>query len=98
MLKFIGEPCSLKGKTLLVTAITAGNVPIYALDHLIVLNQFKRVAFLHTEYLEPSVGYLPQNIENGALGLPAELYLHGDVLLLQFRTFARVGRKSALAK
>ena len=82
----------------MVSAITAGTVPTYALDHIISLNHFKRVAFWHTSHIEPSVGYLPKNIEDGALGLPAELYLHGDVLILQFRTYVRFGRKKDLAK
>ena len=59
MLKFIKEPVSLQGKVLLLNAISAGHVPTYAFDHLIVLNRFQRVAFLQTDFLEPSVGYLP---------------------------------------
>ena len=62
MLKFTSQPCDIKGKLLIVSAISAGNVPTYALDHLIVSNQFSRIAFWHSDYLEPSVGYLPPNI------------------------------------
>ena len=71
MLHFLVKPIELKGKILIISAISAGNLPTYALDHLIASNQFKRIAFLHSDYLEPSVGYLPQNIEGGALGMPA---------------------------
>ena len=38
MLKFTSQPCDIKGKLLIVSAISAGNVPTYALDHLIVSN------------------------------------------------------------
>ena len=71
MLKFTGQTIPLKGKILLVSAISAGNVPTYALDHLIAHNNFQRIAFFHSDHLEPSVGYLPSNIQQGALGLPA---------------------------
>lgn len=37
---FIKENCSFEGKLLLVSAISAGDVPTLALDHLIVLNEF----------------------------------------------------------
>jgi hypothetical protein len=56
------------------------------------------VAFLQSDHLEPSVGYLPTEIEGGALGLPGELYVCGDVCLLQFRSTLRFGRKKDFAK
>jgi hypothetical protein len=62
MLKFIKDSVSLEGKILLINAISAGYVPTYALDHLIVQNGFERVAFFSSDYLEPSVGYLPAEI------------------------------------
>ena len=71
MLKFIKQPFSLEAKVLLINAISPGFVPTFALDRLIVLNGFDRVAFFQSDYLEPSVGYLPSDIEGGALGLPA---------------------------
>jgi hypothetical protein len=46
MFKFIKEPVSLAGKILLVNGISSGHVATYAFDHLIALNDFKRVAFL----------------------------------------------------
>lgn len=98
MLSFIKESVSLEGKLLFVSAISAGDVPTYALDHIIATNSFERVAFFHSDYLEPSVGYLPHNIEGGALGLPGELYLRGDILILQFRSSVRFGRKKDLVK
>ena len=98
MLKFINEAHSLEGRTLIVCGISAGFVPIYALDHLIPLNNFKRVAYFHSEHLEPSVGYLPETIENGALGMPGELYVSGSVAILQFRSLVRFARKKDLAK
>ena len=98
MLKFIKQPFSLEGKVLLINAISPGHVPTFALDRLIVLNGFDRVAYFQSDYLEPSVGYLPSDIEEGALGLPAELYVSGDVCILQFRSTLRFGRKKAFAK
>ena len=90
MLKFIGEPTSFKGK-MLITAGTSA-IPTYAVDHIIAQNNFKRVAFWQTNTIEPSVGYLPKTIEDGRLGLPAEMYVCGDVVILQFRTKVRFGR------
>jgi hypothetical protein len=60
----------LEGKVLIINAISAGHVPTFALDQLIALNGFERVAYFQSDYLEPSVGYLPVAIEGGALGLP----------------------------
>ena len=51
MLKFIDQSVDLKGKILIISAISAGNLPTYALDHIIVANQFKRIAFLHSDHL-----------------------------------------------
>ena len=62
MLKYIKESHSLEGKILIVCGLSAGYVPIYALDNLISSNGFKRIAFFETNYLESSVGYLPKNI------------------------------------
>jgi hypothetical protein len=45
MIKFIKEKQSLEGKVLLVCGISAGYVPTFALDNLITLNGFQRVAF-----------------------------------------------------
>jgi hypothetical protein len=98
MLKYIKEAISLEGKTLIINGISAGYVPTFAFDHLIALNCFERVAFLESDYLEPSVGYLPPNIEEGALGLPAELYVSGSVCFLQIRSTLRFGRKKDFAK
>lgn len=83
---------------MLVNAISAGYVPTFAFDELIVSNGFRRIAYFQSDYLEPSVGYLPKEIEEGALGLPGELYENGDVLLLQFRSVLRFGRKKDFAK
>jgi len=44
------------------------------------------------------VGYLPKDIEGGALGLPGEVYLCGDVVILQFRSVLRFGRKKDFAQ
>jgi predicted ATP-grasp superfamily ATP-dependent carboligase len=93
MFKFIKEEHSLKNKIILICGISAGYVPTYAIDTIIVDNKFERIAYYETSLLEPSIGYLPNNIESGALGLPAELYELGDVLLLQFRSTVRFGRK-----
>ena len=54
---------------MIVSGVSVGGVPTYALDLLIVANGFKRIGFLRSEHLEPSVGYLHPNIEGGALGL-----------------------------
>lgn len=98
MITPIKENSPLRGKLLLVSAVSAGDVPTFALDHLITANQFQRVAYFCSDYLEPYVGYLPQDIEGGALGLPGQLYMRGDVLILQFRSSVRFGRKKDLAK
>ena len=73
-------------------------MPTFTFDELIVTNGFRRIAYVQSDYLEPSVGYLPKEIEGGALGLPGELYENGDVLLLQFRSVLRFGRKKDFAK
>ena len=39
-----------------------------------------------------------EKIENGALGLPAEIYLLDDVVILQVRTGLRFGRKKDFVK
>lgn len=62
MIKFISSPFDLEGKLLIVNAISAGYVPTFTLDELIVSNGFNRIAFLDSDYLEPSVGYLPNEI------------------------------------
>ncbi len=67
-------------------------------DEIIKKNQFKRIAYFQTKYVEPSIGYLPEGIENGTLGLPVELYQNGSILILQFRTYCRFARKRDLAK
>jgi hypothetical protein len=46
MIKFQGQPQEIKGKMIFISAITAGNVPTYTLDHLICSNGFQRVAYL----------------------------------------------------
>ena len=53
---------------------------------------------MHSDFLEPSVGYLPNNIEGGALGLPAEIYKKGDMVILQLRSLLKFGRKHYFAK
>ncbi len=53
---------------------------------------------MHSDFLEPSVGYLPNNIEGGTLGLPAEIYKKGDVIILQLRSLLKFGRKHDFAK
>ena len=98
MIKFIKEAQSLEGTTLFVSALSAGLVPTYALDALITRNEFQRIAFFHSDFLEPSVGYLPKNIEGGSLGLPAEIYRNGDVVILQLRSLVKFGRKRDFAK
>jgi len=97
MLRYIGEPTSFNGKTLIISG-TSSSVPTCAIDHIIALNHFKRVAFWQTNNIEPSVGYLPKTVEEGKLGLPAEFYLQGDVLILQFRTTVKFGRGKELNK
>ena len=66
-------------------------------DEFIKKNEFKRIAYFQTRYVEPSIGYLPQGIENGSLGLPIELYQKGSTLILQFRSYIRFARKRDLA-
>ena len=63
------------------------------LDTFISNNKFERVGFLDSKFLEPCVGMLPEMIAKDILGLPAELYLSGDVLILQIRTRLKSGRK-----
>jgi hypothetical protein len=41
---------------------------------------------------------LPESIAKETLGLPAEVYLKGDIVILQFRTRLRTGRKDDFAK
>lgn len=68
------------------------------LDMFICNNKFERVGFLDTKFLEPCVGMLPDIIAKDTLGLPAEVYLNGDVVILQIRSRPRTGRKEDLAK
>ena len=68
MIHFTSQEYKLNGKQLLVAY---GRAPTIAADYLIAANCFKRIAFYHSEHLEPSVGYLHNKIEDGALGLPA---------------------------
>lgn len=81
-----------------MSGISIGNVPALTCDQFIVQNGFKRVAYFQTKYLEPSIGYLPESIEGGSLGLPAELYHKGNTLILQFRAHCRFARKRDLGK
>jgi hypothetical protein len=97
MLKFTNQSFPLQGATLLISGLSPGGAPTLALDGVIVQCGFKRVAYFHTKCVEPSVGYLPEDIEGGALGLSSELYVKGDVALLQFRSAVRVGRRRELA-
>jgi hypothetical protein len=83
--------------TLLISGIGIGNIPALTCDEIIIHNKFKRIAYFQTNYLEPSIGYLPENIENGSLGLPAEIYSLGNLLILQFRAMCRFARKKDLA-
>lgn len=71
MIKFTDAEVNLSGKKLIMPSLGIGSAPSMALDLLIASNQFKRVAYLHSSNLEPSVGYLHPKIENGSLGLPA---------------------------
>lgn len=99
MLKFIDSNIpELKGNLVLISGVSIGNVPALTCDEIIKKNGFKRIAYVHTKYMEPSIGYLPEEIENGSLGLPVELYQKGNVLILQFRSYCRFARKRDLAK
>jgi predicted ATP-grasp superfamily ATP-dependent carboligase len=69
-----------------------------ALDMFIMNNDFKRVAYFETKMLEPCVGLLPSRIAKDVIGLPAEFYLKGDVLILQLRSKNKKGRKEDLVK
>ena len=68
------------------------------LDMFISNNKFERVVYFATKYLEPCVGMLPDSIAKETLGLPAEIYLNGDIVILQIRSRPKTGRKEALAK
>lgn len=46
---------------------------------------------MSTTALESAAGILPEAFGKEVLGLPAELYLKGDVLILQFRARIRQG-------
>ena len=59
MIKFINQEENLRGKLLI---ISYGRTPTIAGDYLITGNGFKRIAFYHSDYLEPSVGYLHEKI------------------------------------
>ena len=75
-----------------------GRTPTICGDYLIAANKFKRIAYYHSDFLEPSVGYLPEQIENGSLGLPAEIYMLDSVVLMQIRTSVRFARKKSFIK
>ena len=66
------------------------------MDLLIVNNHFKRVGFLHSKALVSAAGILPDTFGKDVLGLPAEFYLKGDVLLLQLRSRVRQGHSKEL--
>lgn len=68
------------------------------LDMFISNNKFERVGFFETKYLEPCVGTLPDIIAKDTLGLPAEIYLKGDIVILQMRSRPKTGRKDDIAK
>lgn len=70
MIKFIGPQTDLAYKHIIIPSLGVGTAPTLAIDILIASNSFKRVAFIHSKHVEPSVGYLNKNIEGGALGLP----------------------------
>ena len=92
MIKYTGEKVDFTDKQLILPSIGYGSAPSLALDILIASNGFQRVGFFDSRHLEPSVGYLNKNIENGALGLPAEIYMKGSIVILQLRTRTRIGR------
>jgi len=49
----------LKGNLLIVSGISIGNIPALTCDEFIKKNEFKRIAYFQTKYVEPSIGYLP---------------------------------------
>lgn len=98
MLRYIEAEADLANKQLIMPSVGYGSAPSLAIDLLIASNGFKRVAFFESRHLEPSVGYLNKNIENGALGLPAEVYIKGEVVILQLRSRTRVGRVREFVK
>ncbi len=60
MLKFIDSKSpELKGSLLIISGVSIGNVPALTCDEFIKSNQFKRIAYFQTKYVEPSIGYLP---------------------------------------
>lgn len=94
MIKFIGQPVeNLDAKFVIISSVSFSTTPSRALDILIGSNQFRRVGFLDSKCIEPAVGYLNKNIEGGSLGLPGEIYLKDNVLILQLRSNIRFGRK-----
>ena len=92
MIKYTGENIDFTDGQLIIPSVGFGSAPSLAIDLIIASNGFKRVAFLESRHLEPSVGYLNKNIEDGALGLPAEIYMKGSIIILQLRSRTRIGR------
>ena len=63
MIKYlVSDKPSLTDKLVIVSGVSIGGIPTYAIDLLIMANRFKRIGFLRSEHLEPSVGYLHKNI------------------------------------
>lgn len=48
---------------------------------------------MDSKLIEPAVGSLNKKIEDGRLGLPAEVYHKDDVAIIQLRSNIRMGRK-----
>lgn len=99
MIKFQGQVLdNITAKYIVISSVSIDTTPSRALDILIASNQFKRIGFLDSKYIEPAVGYLNKNISQGGLGLPAEVYSKDDVLIIQLRSNIRLGRKKEFVK
>ena len=85
-------------KQLIQSALSVGSVGTITLDLLVINNQFKKIGYFNTRCLESAVGVLPKAFGNEVIGLPAELYLKGDVLILQLRAKVRKGYSFDLVK
>lgn len=94
MIKFQGHVLdNISARYIVISSVSFNITPSRALDILIASNGFKRIGYLDTKFIEPAVGYLNKSIENGNIGLPAEVYLKDDVLIIQLRSNIRQGRK-----
>ncbi|KAG1947452.1 proteasome assembly chaperone 2 [Pimephales promelas] len=82
---------SFKGFTLIMPAVSVGNVGQLAVDLLISTLNMPRVGYFHTDCLIPMVGnnpYVTSTEDAARLSISAEVYSHSDLKLavLQIRT------------